>query len=247
VNIPAEPIGPGSPNAPTALYCGMIHPLLPFAVRGAIWYQGESNADRARQYRDLLLALIQDWRCAWNNPNLAFYIVQLANYMAVKDEPSQSDWAELREAQAMAGALDGAGLAVTIDIGDAADVHPRNKQDVGRRLAFAALHGTYGLTSIMPSGPVFREMTVAEEEIRVEFDYADGLTARGDSVQGFAIAGTDGQYRWADARIDGHTVVLSSPAVSNPATVRYAWADNPVCNLYNAAGLPAVPFRTDQA
>lgn len=246
VNIPAEPLGPGSPNAPCALYCGMISPLLPFAVRGAIWYQGESNADRPTQYRELLPALIQDWRRAWNNPSLAFYIVQLANYMQVRDEPSQSNWAELREAQAMAGSLPDAGMAVTIDIGDAADIHPRNKQDVGRRLAYAALHGTYGLAEIVPSGPVFREMRVAGGEIRIEFDYADGFEARGDSLQGFAIAGADGQYRWADARIDGQSVVVSSPFVPNPTSVRYAWADNPICNLYNAAGLPAVPFRTDQ-
>ncbi|HEY3333344.1 MAG TPA: sialate O-acetylesterase [Capsulimonadaceae bacterium] len=245
VTMPPEPLGPGSANVPATLYRGMIHPLLPFAIRGAIWYQGESNADRPLQYRELLPTLINDWRRVWNNPDLAFYIVQLANWMAVRDEPVQSNWAELREAQAMTATMPGTGLAVTIDIGDEVDIHPRNKQDVGRRLAYSALNGTYGVADVVPSGPRFREATVNDATIRVAFDFAHGLTVQGETLRGFAIAGDDGVYHWADAEIAGDTVIVSSPAVPSPTTVRYAWADNPICNLYNAAGLPAVPFRTD--
>jgi len=246
VELPPEPLSPGNINMPCGLYNGMIAPLTPFAVRGAIWYQGESNAGRACQYRALFPALIRDWRKAWGQPDFAFYFVQLANHMAVKSIPDESQWAELREAQTLTLALPHTGMAVAIDIGEAEDIHPRNKQDVGLRLTLNALHQTYGQDSVIPCGPLFQEFQREGRSIRLAFHYVgEGLCAKGEPLQGFAIAGADRKFVWADARIEGETVVVSSPEVPDPVTVRYAWADNPVCNLYNAAGLPASPFRAD--
>ena len=234
-----------NPNVVTVLYNGMIAPLLPFAIQGAIWYQGESNAGRAAQYRTLLPTMIQDWRARFGVGEFPFFIVQLANFMAEKPEPGESAWAELREAQALtAQRLPKTGIGLAIDIGDAADIHPRNKQDVGKRLAVAARAIAYG-EKIEYSGPIYAGMQREGGTVRLRFDHAAGLTARGGKLQGFAIAGEDGKFVWADASIDGSTVVLASPKVTDPRTVRYGWADNPVCTLYNAAGLPAVPFRTD--
>ena len=249
-NVPAPPEEPlvlsNNPNLPCVLFDGMISPLLPYGIRGAIWYQGESNAGRAYQYRTLFPTLITDWRKHWGQGDFPFLFVQLANFMAVKPEPDDDPWAELREAQCMTLSLPNTGMAVTIDIGEADDIHPRNKQDVGRRLALAARHVAYGET-LDYSGPMYRSMTIEGSTIRLYFDHVDGgLTTRDNKpLQGFAIAGEDRKFVWADARIDGDTVVVFSDSVPNPAAVRYAWAINPVCNLYNRAGLPASPFRTD--
>ena len=244
----SPPLAPDSsnPNVTTVLYNGMIAPLLPFAIKGAIWYQGESNADRAKQYRRLLPAMIGDWRNRFGVGDFPFYIVQLAAFQATNAEPRENNWAELREAQTMtAKNVPNCGLALAIDIGDAGDIHPKNKQEVGRRLALNALAKTYG-KRIEYSGPWYRSMTVAGDKVRLKFDHADGgLVAKGGKLTGFAIAGLDHKFVWADAAIDGRTVIVSSPIISKPVAVRYAWDINPVCNLYNQAGLPTVPFRTD--
>src|SRR5215213_9006073 len=239
-----EAVGVSNQNNPSVLYNAMIAPLVPFAVRGVIWYQGESNAGRAYQYRTLFPIMIRDWRKAWSS-ELPFYFVQLANWHANKAEPDESDWAELREAQSMTLREPRTGMAVTIDIGDENDIHPRNKLDVGRRLAASAFAGTYG-QKIIPSGPLFDRYTVEGDKIRIHFKYGEGLkTTDGGPVKGFAIAGEDRRFVWADSRIEGETVIVSSPRVQTPVAVRYGWADNPIVNLSNRAGLPASPFRTD--
>lgn len=246
VEYPPAPMGPDNPNAPTVLYNGMIHPLLPMAIRGAIWYQGESNAGRARQYRALFQTLIKDWRRAWGNEQLAFHFVQLANYMAVPVQPVDTAWAALREAQTMALKLPHTGMAVAIDIGEGNDIHPRNKQDVGKRLAYNALYSTYGKSDVVPCGPLYREARRDGSAMRIWFDHiGTGLVAKGGALKGFSIAGADKKFVWADAKIDGQTVVVSAKSITDPVAVRYAWADNPECNLYNSASLPASPFRTD--
>ena len=243
VQVPMEPAG--HQNAPSALFNGMIAPLLPYAIRGAIWYQGESNADRAKQYQTLFPALIRDWRRAWRQGDFGFYFVQLANYMARWPQPTESKWAELREAQAMALALPNTGMAVAIDIGEADDIHPRNKEDVGRRLAFSALNQTYGCRDVVPSGPLFRSVKRDGSSLRIGFDFVgSGLVCQEKTLQGFAIAGADGRFVWATANIEKDLVVVASSAVSNPVFVRYAWADNPAANLSNANGLPAAPFQS---
>jgi sialate O-acetylesterase len=239
-----EAVGAGNQNNPSVLYNAMIAPLVPFAIRGVIWYQGESNAGRAYQYRTLFPTMIRDWRSAWNS-NFPFYFVQLANWHANKAEPDESDWAELREAQMMTLREPQTGMAVIIDVGDAIELHPRNKLDVGRRLAAWALAGTYG-QKVTPSGPLFERYSIEGDKVRIHFKYGAGLkTSDGGPVKGFAIAGEDRRFVWADARIEGDTVIVSSSKISMPVAVRYGWADNPVANLYNRAGLPASPFRTD--
>jgi sialate O-acetylesterase len=239
-----EAVGVSNQNNPSVLYNAMIAPLVPFAIRGAIWYQGESNAGRAFQYRTLFPIMIRNWRSAWGH-DFPFYFVQLANWHANKAEPDESDWAELREAQTMTLREPQTGMAVTIDIGDENDIHPRNKVDVGRRLAAWALFGTYG-QKVIPSGPLFDRFTVEGDKVRIRFKYGVGLkTSNGGVVKGFSIAGEDRRFVWADARIDGDAVIVSSPKVLKPVAVRYGWADNPIANLYNGAGLPASPFRTD--
>jgi sialate O-acetylesterase len=245
-NLPPRPALANTPNRPMVLYNAMIAPLVPFAMRGVIWYQGESNAGRAYQYRTLFPLLIKDWRARWGQGDFPFLFVQLANYQPVVREPVDNDWAELREAQTMALSLPNTGMAVIIDIGDANDIHPGNKQDVGNRLALNARHLVYG-ENITYSGPIYKSMKIEGNHIRLFFDHAqDGLMSKGgDKLQGFAIAGADRKFVWADAMIDGKTVVVSSPQIAKPVAVRYAWAINPVCNLYNRAGLPASPFRTD--
>lgn len=242
-----QPLGPGNPNSPYSLYRGMIEPLVPFGLRGAIWYQGESNADRAYEYRTLFQTLIRSWRKAWGGDPLWFLFVQLANYMATDCRPGESTWAELREAQTLALRLPRTGMATIIDIGDASDIHPSNKQDVGRRLAQWALSQTYGDTTVVQSGPLFESAQVEPGGIRLRFAYTDGgLVAKDGALKGFAVAGRNRKFVWGEAKIDGDTVIVSSPEVKHPVAVRYAWSDNPVCNLYNAAGLPASPFRTDR-
>ncbi|MEM1094353.1 MAG: sialate O-acetylesterase [Bacteroidota bacterium] len=246
-DLPARPQQPARQHVPSVLYNAMISPLIPFGIRGVIWYQGESNTGRAYQYRELFPAMITDWRTQWGQGDFPFYFVQLANFMAPQTDPDNaSDWAELREAQTMTlDAVPNTAQAVIIDIGEANDIHPRNKQDVGKRLALAALALEYD-RDVVYSGPSYRAMTVDGSEVMLDFDHVgSGLEARGDALSGFAIAGPDSVFVWADARIDGDRVVVSSPEVSAPIAVRYGWANNPDVNLYNAEGLPASPFRTD--
>jgi len=240
------PIGPGHPNLPTGLYNGMLAPLMPYGIRGAIWYQGESNADRAYQYRKLFPAMIKCWRSNWAQGDFPFLFVQLANYMHTVAEPNESEWAELREAQLMTLAEPNTGMAVIIDIGEANDIHPRNKQDVGKRLALWALAKTYG-KDVVYSGPTYQLMAVEGNKAVLHFQNVGGglVAKRGEKLEGFAIAGADHKFFLADAKIEGDTVVVSSPQVAEPVAVRYAWANNPACNLYNKEGLPATPFRTD--
>jgi sialate O-acetylesterase len=243
---PRAPRGPGHHHSPAGLYNAMIAPLIPYGIQGAIWYQGESNAGRAYQYRKLFPAMIKNWRNDWGQGDFPFLFVQLANFKAVNPQPSESDWAELREAQLMTLALADTGMAVIIDIGEADDIHPKNKQDVGKRLALWALAGSYR-KKLVYSGPIYKSMKVERDKIVLQFDHVgSGLVAgRGGALKGFAVAGADRKFVWADARMDSNGIVVSSDEVSEPAAVRYAWADNPVCNLYNWEGLPASPFRTD--
>jgi len=236
-----------SPNVSTVLYNGMIAPLLPYAIKGATWYQGESNASRPIQYRTLLPTMIEDWRTRFGVGDFPFLIVQLANFMARDDKPTNKDWAALREAQSLTAENDPqTGLAVIIDIGEANDIHPRNKQDVGKRLALAARKIGHD-HDIVSSGPQYRSMLVSGQSIALSFDHVgSGLVAKGGgTLEGFAIAGSNGKYVWADAEISGDRVIVSAPSVKSPVSVRYAWANNPACNLYNQEGLPAIPFRTD--
>ena len=232
-------------NFPTFLYNAMIHPLLRVPIKGAIWYQGEANVARSLQYQTLLPLMIQDWRKAWGI-NFPFYIAQLANYQAVQTGPEESDWAELREAQLVTTRLENTGMAVLIDIGEADDIHPKNKAEVGRRLALNALALTYG-KDIPYSGPIYSSYRIEGSSMRIYFDHTDGglRTLDGKALEGFYLAGADHVFHKAKAAIDGDTVVVSCPEVELPTSVRYGWANNPVCNLYNAAGLPTSPFRTD--
>jgi sialate O-acetylesterase len=232
-------------HVPSVLYNGMIAPLAPLQVKGAIWYQGESNAGRAEQYRTLFPAMIRSWRQAFLREDLPFLFVQLANFREHKAEPGESDWAELREAQDMALELARTGMAVIIDVGEANDIHPRDKRTVGERLALEARRVAYG-ERVDSRGPTFADFAVDGREVTVAFDHAGGLTTTdGEAPVGFALAGPDRVFHWAEARIDGERVVLSSEAVATPVAVRFAWADNPAHNLVDAAGLPAAPFRTD--
>ncbi len=247
---PPKPTLPfaNNPNAPTALYNGMIAPVIPYGIKGAIWYQGESNVGRARQYQTLFPTMIRDWRSRWGVGEFPFLFVQLANFLPAKAEPGESAWAELREAQELTLGTPNTGQAVIIDIGDAADIHPRNKQDVGKRLAIWALGTTYGEKAEI-SGPLYSSMAVEEGRIRVKVKHAGGgLVAKGgEALKTFAIAAADKKWVWAEAKIDGDSVVVWSDKVAKPVAVRYAWADNPNgCNLYNKEGLPASPFRTDR-
>lgn len=247
---PKAPRKPNDPRVgqhrPANCYNGMLLPLIPYGIRGAIWYQGETNAGRAYQYRHLFPLMIRQWREDWAQGEFPFYFVQLANFMAVKPQPDDSAWAELREAQTMTLQTPNTGMAVIIDIGEANDIHPKNKQDVGKRLALWALAKTYGKTLVY-SGPLYKAMERKDNQIVLHFDHVgSGLVAKdGKPLKGFAIAAPDKKFVWAEARIVGDTVVVSSPAVPDPVAVRYAWADNPVCNFYNRDGLPANPFRTD--
>jgi len=247
---------------------GMIAPLLPCAMRGVIWYQGEGNASRAFMYRTAFPLLIDDWRRHWGRGNFPFYFCQLTNYQEKSALPGESEIAELREAQHLTLRLPNTGEAVLIDIGESKDIHPRNKKDAGERLARIALARDYG-RDVPYSGPVYDSMQVEGNKIRLRFQHADGglvaaplpafynvetlrhLTAPlvrnspKSQLEGFAICGADHKWAWADAKIDGDVVMVWSDAVPAPVAVRYGWADNPTCNLENGAGLPASPFRTD--
>lgn len=245
-DAPVLPASSQEPNRPTVLYNAMINPFIPFAIKGAIWYQGESNADRANQYRTLFPAMITDWRKKWNIGDFPFYFVQLANYMKTPELPGPSNWAELRDAQLKTLSLPGTGMAVAIDIGEGRDIHPKNKQEVGRRLALIALARTYGEKTSF-SGPIAVSQQIHGDSVTLGFKYAEGglKTKDGAALTGFSVAGADHKFYWAQAIIKEKKVVVSCADVTRPVAVRYAWADNPACNLYNAAGLPASPFRTD--
>lgn len=233
---------------PTLLYNKMIHPLNDFPITGVIWYQGESNAypDGAYEYRQLFADLIEDWRERWGVGDFPFLYVQLANYMEADDEPAESDWAVLRESQSAVLEVPNTAQAVTIDIGEADDIHPRNKQDVGRRLALAARHLAYD-QDVVYSGPTYESHEVRDGRVEISFEHVGGgLTARGGDLRGFAIAGENGRFVWANATIEGDRVIVWSDEVPEPSAVRYAWGNNPeTANLYNTEGLPASPFRTD--
>jgi len=230
---------------PVSLYNGMLHPIIPYGIRGVIWYQGESNAGRAYQYRSLFQSMIEDWRVRWGQGYFPFLFVQLANFLDIPDEPTESDWAELREAQMMALRLPNTGMAVTMDIGERFDIHPRNKQDVGHRLALWAKKMAYGL-DVVYSGPLYKGYEINGNDIEVAFDHiGKGLMVKGDKLKGFQIAGKDKKFYWADAQIVGGEVFVSSEKVREPVAVRYNWAINLDGNLYNKDGLPASSFRTD--
>ena len=235
-------------STPAILYNGNIAPITSLAVKGFIWYQGESNASRAAEYRQLFPALINDWRKQFNQGDLPFLYVQLANYMQESKTPGESDWAELRDAQTAALKLPNTGMAVAIDIGEANDIHPKNKLDVGKRLALAALKVAYN-QNVISIGPTYKSMEVKGDRIIIHYSSStDDLVTRDKYgyVSGFAIAGSDNKFHWAKAYIKDNTVVVYSDQVQKPTAVRYAWADNPGnLDLFNTQALPAVPFRTD--
>ena len=245
----AAPSAPPERYAPSGLYNAMIHPLAPYTIRGATWYQGESNVWRAMQYRPLLAALIDNWRTQWDQPDLPFGVVQLPNYAPPPRVPAgEISWAELREAQlAVAQDHDHVGLAVTIDVGDPTDVHPLDKETVGQRLAKWAL-GTVYDRDMVYSGPIYTGHDIDGDRVILHFDHVGGgLASRdGGPLRGFVISGPDGKFRWAQAEIDGSDIIVTEAKVPDPRAVRYAWADDPYwANLVNAEGLPASPFRTD--
>jgi sialate O-acetylesterase len=236
---------PRNPNQPAVLYNGMIAPLQPYAIKGAIWYQGESNVGRAYQYRTLFPAMIQSWRDTWNNPDMPFLFVQLAPFTAIVKEPRESDWAELREAQLMTLKLRNTGMAVITDVGDPRDIHPKPKQPVGARLALAARGIAYG-EKITYSGPIYDSMKVEGNKAIITFkSVGKGLEAKDGELKGFTIAGEDKKFHNAQAKIEGDTVIVTCDKVEKPVAVRYGWANYPVVNLFNKDGLPASPFRTD--
>jgi len=265
---PPQPKAPnppeGPPNTPTVLYNALIAPLIPYALKGVIWYQGESNAGNGLEYATLFPRMISDWREKWNEGDFPFLYVQLANYWGNQPAPTKPDpveasgWAFVREAQLKTLSLPNTGMAVIIDIGEAGNIHPHDKLDVGLRLALAAKHIAYG-QDLVYSGPIYDSMTVEGNKIRLTFKQTGGglqmsappWTPTGTpaptptELTGFAIAGSDHNWVWAKAQIDGNTVVVSSDQVTSPVAVRYGWANNPSCNLYNKEGLPASPFRTD--
>lgn len=238
------------PNAhPTLLFNAMINPLIPFAIKGVIWYQGENNASRAYQYRKAFPLMINDWRQHWNQGDFPFYFVQLASFNASNgNSKNGSAWAELREAQSLTLSLPHTGMAVTTDIGTSDDIHPKNKQDVGKRLAAIALHDAYG-KNIVYSGPMYQSMKVDENKIMVSFSHTGtGLMAKDKYgyLEGFEIAGADQKFYYAKAFVQGSGVVVMADSVTHPVAVRYGWADDAgEANLYNQEGFPAGPFRTD--
>ncbi len=255
-------------NTASALYNGMIHPLLNYRVRGAIWYQGESNAGQAYKYRTLFPAMIESWRADWKNPELAFYFVQLAPFTSIAKTPGDSNWAELRKAQSVALRLKNTGQAVITDFGNEYDIHPTPKRPVGDRLALAARALTYG-EKIVASGPTYKSVRFAGNKAILTFDHVGGGLMSQELVPtrertgqpgaawrvkegstdaplvGFTVCGADKVFHPASAKIAGDTVVVSSPQVDAPIAVRYGWANHPLCNLFNREGLPASPFRTD--
>ena len=239
--------GRDNPNSLSILFDSRVAPLLPYGIRGVLWYQGESNAAEASLYRRLLQTMIRDWRRAWGQGDFPFLQVQLANFQKARPEPCRSDWAELREAQAAALTEPNTGMAVAIDVGEADDIHPRDKRSVGLRLAQWALAETYGRGGV-PSGPLYAGKTIlADGRIRIHFRHSTGLRTRDGGVpRHVAIAGHDRKFVWAESVIEGESLLVWHPQIPQPLSVRYAWADNPAgCNLVNGADLPAAPFRTD--
>ncbi len=224
-----------------ALYNGMIAPLLPFGIRGALWYQGESNVEQRGLYRESMIAMVRNWRESFGCGQFPFYFVQLASYAG------GSSWPYLREAQEQALSEPNTGLVTALDIGDPNDIHPRNKQEVGRRLAMLALARCYDRPEFACDGPRLRQVEIHGNIAKVLLDFADGLTSAGEVITGFELAGKDGVYHSANATIDGNSVLVTCSNVQCPLNVRYAWSDAPNVNLRNAAGLPALPFRTDYA
>jgi len=238
----------GPNSMPSLLYNAMIHPIINYGIKGAIWYQGESNAGRAFQYRSLFPAMITDWRQSWGLGDFPFLFVQLANFMQPKPQPGESEWAELREAQTMTLSLPHTGMATIIDIGEANDIHPKNK-DVGRRLAISALKVAYN-KDVVTSGPMYKGMQIDGEKAIISFDHIGSgyfLKDKYGYINGFAVAGADKVFHWAKAEIADDKIIVWSENVASPVAVRYGWADNPDdLNLYNMESLPAVPFRTDE-
>ncbi|MFA6172507.1 MAG: sialate O-acetylesterase [Kiritimatiellales bacterium] len=238
------------PMQPAALYNGMIAPLMPFAMRGIIWYQGEFNVRRSNEYRPLISAMVRDWREKWGQGDFPFLYVQLAGFMKVQTDPVEDPssvfpWPYLREAQTRTLDLTNTAMAVITDVGDALNIHPKDKKTVGERLALAARAKAYG-ENIVYSGPLFQSLEVKDGKAVVRFSHiGGGLTAKGGKLTGFAISGADRKWHWADAQIEGDTVVVSSSEVSVPVSVRYNWANNPIGNLFNKEGLPASMFRAD--
>ncbi|SFQ83820.1 sialate O-acetylesterase [Hymenobacter arizonensis] len=235
---------------PGGLFNGMIAPVLPYAIKGVLWYQGESNTGRPQEYQALMTGLIADWRQLFGQPKLPFLYVQLANFMAAKPEPGESGWAGVRDAQRRTLAVPNTGMAVITDAGEWNDIHPLDKQTPGHRLALAAQKVAYGDSKIVSSGPLYQGMQVTGKQVALKFsDVGGGLTAKGGGpLKGFAVAGPDKKFVWAQAKIEGNKVVVWNDQVPNPTVVRYAWADNPEgANLYNKEGLPASPFTTEPA
>jgi sialate O-acetylesterase len=253
---PQPPVQPeGGFSAPSNLFNAMINPIIPFGIKGVIWYQGESNGDKLSQaieYQQLFPRLISDWRKNWSQGNFRFLFVQLANYKKAARKPVEGIWPWVREAQLKTLDMQATGMAVITDIGDSADIHPTNKKDVGLRLSLAARKTAYG-EQLVYSGPIFKRMKIKGNVIEISFNHVGtGLIGRKpennqttDTLKGFGIAGADGKFVWADARIEGDKILVSSKEILNPVAVRYNWADNPLGTLYNKEGLPASPFRTD--
>ncbi len=244
---PQPPTPPGeSQYNPSVLYNAMIAPLIPYGIRGAIWYQGESNAARAYEYRMLFPTMILDWRDHWKQGDFPFLCVQLAPFHKIEDKPTESDWAELREAQLLTTKkLPKVGMAVITDVGEENDIHPKKKEPVGARLALLAREIAYG-QNIVAMGPAYRTMRIEKNRIVLMFDnVGTGLECRGPKLTGFTIAGYDRKFHVAEAEIQGRTVIVTSPEVENPLAARFGWANYPVVNLWNKDGLPATPFRTD--
>ncbi len=249
LDLPSPRSASGPNSYPSLLYNGMINPLINFPIKGVIWYQGENNAANYEKYRSLFPAMINDWRNKWKIGDFTFLFVQLANYMEPVDEPRESSWAGLREAQTMTLSLPKTGMAVIIDIGEAKDIHPKDKDNVGYRLSLAARKVAYG-EDVVYSGPIYKSMEIDGNSITIDFNNTgSGLMVKDKYgyLKSFMIAGADKKFVWATARITpGNKVIVSSDQVKNPVAVRYAWADNPDdANLYNKEGLPASPFRTD--
>ena len=232
------------------LYNSWIAPVVGFGIRGTIWYQGEANANGTADvvYRNRMTVLIKGWRKVWKQGDFPFLWVQLANYQAVQTDPNEnSGWALLREAQRLSLSNPNTGMAVTIDVGEAADIHPQDKLTVGRRLALAARAKAYGQTLVY-SGPQYESMKIDGAKIRLHFGHVGGgLVAKGGPLKGFVVAGADNKFQFATAAIEGSDVLVSHVSVTAPTQVRYAWANNPVCNLYNVENIPASPFRTSGA
>jgi sialate O-acetylesterase len=234
------------PVMPSVLYEGMLKPIAPLSITGALWYQGEQNSERGYQYRKILPVMIKDWRTLFQQGNFPFYVVSLPAFQARSATPTDDGWADVRESQALTVAsVPNSCLAVAIDTGEAGNIHPKDKKPVGDRLAACALSGVYG-KKVVASGPTLTTVDRLPDSLRLHFAHTDGgLVAKGGPLGEFSVAGDDGKWAWADAHIEGDTIVVSSPSVPHPVDVRYAWQSNPAATLFNGAGFPAGPFRTD--